>query len=707
MPKIQKKPKKKAVSRASSGQPRRASKAAPKAVKRSALQSPKAKRKAQPLARPKAKASRGAKAPTRKPAKRAASPKASLQPKLQSVALRTLILPPRSKKKTGRIAPPPPRAPRITEVAAEPSAAPRKSTNASASIVSIRDRAPRSRVTSDTWRRVEEAAARLAQGGLRDEQRTAIRAALEARDSLVVIPEDARAVACYRLCAPLLEQPTVVLSPLPSELQAQSEALTAERQPVVCVLPELAGPDRSAALARIARGGSLLVLLSPETLGAADVRKALAKSGIALFVVDEAQCASDFAHEIRPSYAELARTLQALGKPPVMALVRIATSQVLRDIAVRLSLNAPVIVQAPVVRDNLRIVTRLARGEGRQASLVRLVERLEPPGLVLCASPHDVDSVYAALRGSGISAHRYHSAMTPGERATELLNFTLPGGRSVMVALSAFAAGSGLPGLGESASSAAAGFGRGAGKRDLRFVVHYQSPASLEQYLREIQHAGLDGQPATCVLFHESSHRSLQEVMLAQQRFRATHLAELGRALEAAALEGRAVTLEALALGTGQSRRTTDRLAALLADAGVVSKAFGWVHVLSSASDLIEACRRIGAQLYALRERDAQRLAAVSAFAESGACKLGFLSHYLDESTHAGCGRCSGCSADLSTTESLPPQIAARRGVVQEFSVRVASAPEPTAGAYAPAVSAARLTAKVADFGAVAPRAGR
>jgi superfamily II DNA helicase RecQ len=234
--------------------------------------------------------------------------------------------------------------------------------------------------------------------------------------------------------------------------------------------------------------------------------------------------------------------------------------------------------------------------------------------------------------------------------------------------------------------------------------VHYQSPASLEQYLREIQHAGLDGQPATCVLFHESSHRSLHEVMLAQQRFRATHLAELGRALEAPALEGRAVTLESLALGTGQSRRTTDRLTALLADAGVVSKTGGWVHVLSSASDLIEACRRLGAQLYALREQDAQRLAAVSAFAESGACKLGFLADYLGESTHAACSRCSACSAELSATESVPPQVAARRPVVQEFSVRVANVLEPKADTYAPTVSAAPLTAKMADFGAVAPR---
>jgi ATP-dependent DNA helicase RecQ len=341
-----------------------------------------------------------------------------------------------------------------------------------------------------------------------------------------------------------------------------------------------------------------------------------------------------------------------------------------------------------------------------------LVERLEPPGIVFCASPHDADSVYSALRSSSsrISAHRYHSGMTPGDRAAELLNFTLPGGRGVMVAVSAFAPGSGLPGLGEQATSAALGFGRGAGKRDLRFVVHYQSPASIEQYLREIQRAGGDDLPATCVLFHESSHRSLHEVMLAQQRFRAAHLAELGRALEAPALEGRAVTLEALALSTGQSRRTTDRLAALLADAGVVSKTGGWVRVACSASALVEACRSLGAKLYALREQDAHRLSAVNAFAETTDCKLGYLSRYLGQPAEESCGHCSSCSSELSATESIPPQAAARRPMVQEFSVQPA-VQTPTerrpgeSGAFLQ--GAPPLTAKLADFGDAMPRAGR
>ena len=597
-----------------------------------------------------------------------------------------------------KASPKPPHKPEPAAEAARSALAPRV-----APVIRLAERGPRPSLSRDAWKNLEEAAERAQQSALTEAQRSVIRAALEGKDSLLTIADETQARVCYQLCAPLLSEPTVVLSPLLADLQTQYEALSAARKPAICLVPELSGPERSAALARVLRGGSLLILLSPEALAAADVQKALGKSGIGLFVIEEAQCASELAHEIRPSYAALPRVLAALGRPPVMALTRAATSAVLSDAAKRLALTEPVVARAPFVPANVQLVTRDARGEPRQAALVRLLERLEPPGLVLCASPHDVDSVYATLRDArgAISAHRYHGGMTPADRAAELLNFTLPGARGVLVAVSAFAAGSGLLGLGEPAAQAALGFGRGASKRELRFVVHYQSPASLEQYLREIQQAGRDGQSATCVLFHESSHRSLHEVMLAQQRFKPAHLVELGRVLEAPALEERTVTLESLALATGQSRRTTDRLTALLADAGVVSKTGGWVRASIGATELQDACRDLGAKLDALREQDARRLAAVSAFAESQQCKLVELSRYLGVAADAPCGRCSACAGDPLASE--PTAVApSRRAVVQEFSVRPAASAEPAAHSG----TASPLTAKLTDFGAVMPRVG-
>src|SRR6478735_992634 len=562
------------------------------------------------------------------------------------------------------------------------------------------ERTPRSALTMDAWRSLEALSSRLGRSPLNDEQRVAMRAIMEGHDSVVVLPDDERAVSCYQLPALQLSQPTVVVSPVPAELKAQYEVLSAHRLPVVHVLGDLPASARASALARISRGGALLVLLCPESLNAPDVQKALAKSGIAALVVEEAHCVSDASHEWRPSYAELGATWRRLGSPPLMAITRVATAAVRRDIRERLGLDAPVTIQSPVVRENLQSVTRLWRGEGRQAALVRLVERLTLPGLVLCATPHDVDSVYSALRGAGIAAHRHHSGMTASERAAESSNFASNSECSVMVAVSAFAPGSGLPGIGEQ-TEANAGFGRGPHRRDLRFLVHYQSPASIEQYLREIQHIGADGLPATCVLLHESSHRSLHEVMLAQQRFRATHLAELGRALETPALEGRTVSIEALALGTGQSRRTMDRLTALLADAGVVSRSAGWVRVLCTATELDEACRRLGSQLYALREQDARRLAAVSALAEASECKLSCLNQYLGEAKSLACGRCSDCVSELlaPSQESVVPHSSMRRGAVQDFSVQAVNGPASGVVPSGTLPGHLSLTARLADFG--------
>jgi len=141
-----------------------------------------------------------------------------------------------------------------------------------------------------------------------------------------------------------------------------------------------------------------------------------------------------------------------------------------------------------------------------------------------------------------------------------------------------------------------------------------------------------------------------------------------------------------------------------------VSKAGGWVRVLTPASYLIEACRRLGAQLYALREQYTRRLAAVSTFAESNQCKLGYLNRYLGGVSGVPCGRCSACSSELVATESVPPPVAARRAVVQEFSIRPALVSESGVASASVAhggTAVAPLTAKLADFGAAMPRGGR
>lgn len=318
------------AARSRAGRPRTAAKAPQQGSKRSAVTRPKESPKAKPaaLARGKAgaparksvtrqtttvsrkampKVARAAgKQATRKATatSRAASarraPRAVVaappkrKPELPARTQHALILPPKPIKRAPRLSvAPAPRPPQVSELApetAQPAPArpqvPSKplGLQARAAVLRMRARKPRARLTQETWRELDRAAARLGRAQLDDEQRVAIRAALEGHDSLVVLPDDERAITCYELAAQLLDQPTVVISPQHSALKAQAEALSQRSFAVVLVLPEHSDIERGAAISRIARGGSLLVLLSPEGLRAADVRQALAASGIALLV---------------------------------------------------------------------------------------------------------------------------------------------------------------------------------------------------------------------------------------------------------------------------------------------------------------------------------------------------------------------------------------------------------------------------------------
>ena len=219
---------------------------------------------------------------------------------------------------------------------------------------------PRAAVTQDTWRTIEALAARLGRAPLNDEQRVAIRAALEGHDSVVVLADDERAVSCYQLAAFQLAQPTVVVSPVAAELKAQHEALSSDKLPVVVRAGRAsrAGAQRGAG-AHFARRRALGAAHSGSASRAG--RPASTEQiGRRFVVVEEAHCASEASHEWRPSYAELGTTLRELGSPPVMAITRVATAAVRRDIRERLGLEAPVTIaiacrpREPAARDQAR-----------------------------------------------------------------------------------------------------------------------------------------------------------------------------------------------------------------------------------------------------------------------------------------------------------------------------------------------------------------
>jgi ATP-dependent DNA helicase RecQ len=557
-----------------------------------------------------------------------------------------------------------------------------------------RARAP---VTQDTWQDVERAALRLGIDALRPDQRRVIRAALEGRDALVSLPSGSGKSACYLVPALLLPQPVLVVSGRPRLLRSQCDRLLQRRIPVAW-LDHRGGRERAPALAQLAAGGPLVVIATPEALRSQEIVSALCRSGLSLAVIDGAHAVSEWSDELRPACAGLAETLAKLGRPPLLALVGATTPATRHDIRSVLGLRSPELIEGAALRENLALDVVECRGEVRQRLLVELVMRLRRPGIVYCSTPREVDAVHAALSALRLPVHRYHGQLAPGERLGEQLNFMLPGRRSIMVATSGFTPAGTMAGVGEAelVERAPDGFGLGLDKRDLRFVIHYGAPASLEQYAREVGLAGRDGEPATAVLLHAPEDRSRNETLLAQLRLVPAHVLALARALEPRAIDSGNATLEALALSAALSRRTTELVAEALEDAGAIARTDGWARVLVDLPALFERARRLTAWLETLRKQDMHRLGAVAAYCANSGCRSAFLARYFGAATsgaRCGCGACKPGSHPVSSTGAGPDELPRRRPPAQEFSVtRAGELREP----------ARPLTVKLGDFGGFA-----
>ena len=457
---------------------------------------------------------------------------------------------------------------------------------------------------------------------------------LAGRDVLMVLPTGFGKSACYQIPSMLLPKPVVLVSPLLALLRDQHEKLRKFEVPCVRFDGSVRGRARREALEQIKAGGPLLVMTTPESLDNEELDAALSTTGIGLAAIDEAHCISEWGYDFRPAYQRLGTRMRALGAPPLLALTATATPRVRESIVRSLAMREPTVVSSSPHRDNLAFEVLCCEGDVRLRAVVRLLRRLRRPGIVYCATRREVDIIYALMQRFDIPSHRYHGGMTATERNDQQERYMRPGRRTVMVATNAF--------------------GLGVDKPDIRFILHYQSPASLEQYVQEAGRAGRDGRRANCILLYDPADQRIHQALAARSRIRPDQLYRLGSALAAWSDEGRSPSLQALALSAELGPRITAALVTKLEEGDLVTRDGDEVVVKPEHADSIEEdTRSLAGQFETLRTQDSQRLEAVAAYARSEECRALVLRDYFGEDSAAACGLCDVCRGGRKRSEGF------------------------------------------------------
>lgn len=331
-------------------------------------------------------------------------------------------------------------------------------------------------------------------------QREVIDCALAGRDALVLMPTGGGKSLTYQLPALLLEGLTIVVSPLIALMQDQVDRLQANGIAASFLNSTLSASTQARREQEALTGQLKLLYIAPERLLTPNFLALLdeiqRRMGLSLFAIDEAHCVSEWGHDFRPEYRQLFLLRKRYAQTPIMVLTATATERVREDIIDQLLLNNPFIHIASFNRPNLYYEVRQKHQRSYRELAQFLRDPANTPAIVYCQSRRSVDEITQALNLDGISALPYHAGLLAEQRTTNQTSF-IRDDTPVLVATIAF--------------------GMGIAKPDVRSVIHYDMPKSLEGYYQESGRAGRDGLPAQCVLFFQYGDRTKLEFMLQEK----------------------------------------------------------------------------------------------------------------------------------------------------------------------------------------------
>ncbi len=316
---------------------------------------------------------------------------------------------------------------------------------------------------------------------------------LAGKNVIGVMPTGGGKSLCFQLPALMKDGVAIIISPLIALMKDQVDSLKNKNIPASFINSSISPAQIQETLNEVKNGKCKILYIAPERFYSREFTEQLKKIKVSLFAIDEAHCISEWGHDFRPSYVRLRYAIEMLGSPPVLALTATATPEVREDIKKQLEILDASCYITGFDRPNLRYFALRCNDQEKQENILNYAQENDGPGIIYMGTRKKVEDMVNFLESYGVAAYGYHAGMEAADRTKIQENFMLEK-KKIIAATNAF--------------------GLGIDKTNIRFVIHFDLPGTLESYYQESGRAGRDGLSSDCILLYSPQDRFLREFFL-------------------------------------------------------------------------------------------------------------------------------------------------------------------------------------------------